>query len=186
VIWKAAQGLAYPNGTFVQMLMLSGQRRREVSDMTWRELDLPHRVWTLPAERSKNGKAHLVPLSDAVIELLEMIPRAPGDTYVFSFGNGKPLNDFDRIKRQLDAVLPDLPHWTLHDLRRTMRTELGRLGIRPDIAERCICHLIGSTVSRTYDRHEYFQEKAAAMNRWAQELNAIVHGRLDAKVVSLR
>jgi len=185
-VWEASQRLGYPIGPYVQMLMLSGQRRREVSDMVWSELDMPHKVWIIPAARSKNGKEHLVPLSEPMIELLESLPRQPGDGYAFTFGNGKPLNDFNGIKRQLDAALSKLPHWTFHDLRRTMRSEMSRLGVRPDIAEHCLNHRgSSSAIQKTYDRWEYHPEKAAALAKWARELDAIVHER-EAKIVSLR
>ena len=187
-VWEAAQALGYPYGAFVKMLLLTGQRRTECAGLKWSELDLQHKVWVLPADRSKNRTEHMVPLSEATLDLLKAVPRAPGVDYVFAFDK-LPVNDFAGAKRQLDdALLLDLPQWQFHDLRRSFASELARLRVPPHVIEACLNHRSGivSGISKTYNRYSYLDEKIVAMNAWARELDAIVHGRAETNVVSLR
>jgi integrase len=170
------------------MLLLTGQRRTECAGLKWSELDLQHKVWVLPADRSKNRTEHMVPLSEATLDLLKAVPRAPGVDYVFAFDK-LPVNDFAGAKRQLDdALLLDLPQWQFHDLRRSFASELARLRVPPHVIEACLNHRSGivSGISKTYNRYSYLDEKIVAMNAWARELDAIVHGRAETNVVSLR
>ena len=82
-VWQACEGLDYPFGPLVRMLILTGQRRDEVAEMCWQEIDLATRTWTLPRERSKNNQAHVVPLSSAAIAILESLPRFSRTELVF-------------------------------------------------------------------------------------------------------
>ena len=75
-MWQALDGLGYPTAPFVRMLLLTGQRLREVANMTWSEVDLDHALWTVPRERMKGGAAHEVPLAPYVVEMLKDSCRA--------------------------------------------------------------------------------------------------------------
>jgi integrase len=108
-------------------------------------------VWTIPASRMKAGIEHVVPLSPAALAVL------PPDGF-----NGV---GHSRLKREFDQAVP-LPHWTLHDLRRTARSLLSRAGVSPDVAERCLAHAIGG-VRGVYDRHAYLEEKRQAFEALA-------------------
>src|SRR4029078_13015525 len=77
-------------------------------------------------------------------------------------------------KQELDQKLGDVPHWTLHDLRRTARSLMSRAGVRPDIAERVLGHAI-TGVEGVYDRHLYDTEKAEALAKLATLVERIVH-----------
>ena len=186
-VWEAAKTLGYPYGPFVKMLLLTGQRRTECAGLKWSALDLQHKVWTLPADRSKNWTEHMVPLSKPTLDLLEAVPHAPGADYVFAFDQ-VPVNDFAGAKRQIHALLPGLSQWQFHDLRRSFASELARLRVAPHIIEACLNHRSGivSGISKTYNRYSYLDEKIVAMNAWARELDAIVNGRQESNVVSLR
>src|SRR5205823_3018826 len=115
-VWNAAASDGFPFGSLVQLLILTGQRLREVAAMSWSEVDFDKRVWTLPRERTKGDRAHEVPLSEAAIRVFETIPRA--GKLVFSTNGKTPICGFSRFKERVDAKLGAMPPWTLHDLRR--------------------------------------------------------------------
>ena len=115
-IWLAADKLGGPYAALVKLLMLTGQRRDEVARMTWSEVDLDARLWTLPKERSKNGQPHDIPLSDPAVAILGSLPRI-GDTFVLTTEGKSAASNYGANKKRLDALLPgDMPPWWLHDL----------------------------------------------------------------------
>ena len=183
-VWKACVGLGYPAQQYVRFLILTGQRRDDVRLMHWSEidLDLDRAGWTIPAERYKGARAHLVPLTGTMIEMLEEMPFRDRVGYVFSASGGeKPYSNVVKLKRVIDTA-SEVTGWTLHDLRRTLRTGLSRLGVRPDISERVIGHAVGGTLGQTYDTHGYRAEKLAALEAWDKHT---VEGRNTENVVTL-
>jgi integrase len=105
--------------------MLTGQRRDEVARMTWGEVDLEGRLWTLPKARVKNNRPHDVPLSRAAVAILEALPRI-GDNFVLTVNGNAASSNFSTNRRRLDALLrPEIPPWRLHDLRRTCACPCG-------------------------------------------------------------
>jgi integrase len=178
-------GLAY------RMLLLTGQRRNEVCDAQWSEIDLEEKVWTIPAERMKGGAAHEVPLTDDVLTLLASIPRGKAGDYVFSQSDGrKPIARFSAEKERLDALMAkelgsEPKPFVIHDLRRTMRTGLGAIpAISDKVKELVIAHTQAG-VNRTYDRHAYRDEKREALRLWQARLRGLVAGDVS-NVVALR
>jgi integrase len=169
LVWAAA-GDAYPDGAYVRLLILLGQRRVEVAEASWCEFDLARAVWTIPSGRMKARLTHLVPLPALAMQMLEALPRV--GPWLFTRTGRRPLTMFGRIKRDLDAAVTRrnggqaLPHWTLHDLRRTCRTGLGALKVAPHVAELVIAHRQPG-VARVYDLHEYLDERRAALEVWA-------------------
>ena len=128
--------------------MLTGQRRDEVARMTWGEVDLDARLWTLPKERSKNGQPHDIPLSEPAVAILKSLPRI-GDTFVLTTDGKSAASNYSANKRRLDALLPaDMPPWWLHDLRRTAASGMARLGINLPVIEKVLNH-----TSRLVRRH---------------------------------
>ena len=141
--WNAAAALSYPYGPLFRMLALTGQRRSEVAEAKWREVDLDEaKLWTIPAERMKADAPHLVPLSAPVIALLKGLPRS--GEYLFSTYGRKPVNGFSKAKQQLDermaADLGDLPPFVTHDVRRSVRTGLSALPVSDVVRELVIAH----------------------------------------------
>jgi integrase len=197
LIWKAAESLNDPFGPFFKMLLLSGQRRREVAEMSWTELDLDRDlVWLIPAERMKAKRAHEVPLTVAMVELLTKLRESRGKgEFVFSTTSGeRPISGFSKIKSTLDQKVAELrvrereqaqkrgmalppvevPGWRIHDARRTMRTGLGAIPTVPqNVRELVIAHVPPELV-QTYDLHAYRQEKRDALELWSQRLITIV------------
>lgn len=183
-IWAAAPGEPDEScdyATIVRLLMLTGQRREEVGGMRWAELDLDAAMWSLPPERTKNGKPHLVPLSDHAVEMLRACERRDREHV---FGQAKAgYSGWSRSKGRLDHRLPGMASWCLHDLRHAWATHVDELISAPHVVEAALNHISGTKagVAGRYNKAAYLAERRAAMHRWADYL-------LEApgKVVRLR
>jgi integrase len=173
-IWRAADKIGYPFGDIVKLLILTGQRRGEITGVTWSELDLEGGIWTLPRERTKNGRRHEIPLSRQAAAILETAPRI-SDIYVFS-NSGTPFASHDKGKARLDERCRTPTPWRLHDLRRTTASGLARLGVSLVVIEKVLNHTSGSFagIVGVYQRHEYANEKRAALQQWADHVDGAV------------
>jgi integrase len=188
-VWRAAEALDQPYREFVQLLILTGQRRSEVAEMRWSEIDLDVKLWTLPKERAKNHRQHEIPLSASVIGILRAIPQIAGSDFVFTLYGRRPICGFHLIKERLDGLLPpDMSAWVFHDLRRTFASGLARLGINLPIIEKLLNHISGSFagIVGIYQRHSFADEKRAAMQAWAGHIEVLVTGETAANIVSIR
>src|SRR5262245_18192912 len=192
-IWRAAGEAPLPFGAIVRLLMLTGQRREEVAGMTWAELSENLATWTIPATRTKNGTAPLVPLSKPASKILKDL-RSDGPVegahqrvnlaLVFPGERGTPFSGWSKAKSALDTA-SGVSGWWLHDLRRTLATGLQRLGVRLEVTEAVLNHLSGSRagVVGIYQRHDWAEEKRAALEAWSAHLLAAAKGRLPAEKV---
>ena len=174
-----ARKIGGPYGVIVELLALTGQRREEVAGLQREELDLAHRVWTIPKQRTKNAKAHVVHLSDQSVALLKSVDQR-------RLLGTKPFRDFTRAKRLLDQF-SGVAGWRLHDLRRTCVSGMARLGIPPHIADKILNHNAGtiSGVAAVYQRHEFLSERQKALERWGAHVAHIVaeaSGKVRSKV----
>jgi integrase len=167
-------------GRIVRLLILTGCRRDEIGALQWSEIDFDAKTITLPAIRTKNGQQHVVPLCKDALQILQEIPRRDCDRV---FGRRAGFSHWSKSKRLLDAQLKLAP-WTLHDLRRTVRTGLGKLGIAPHVAEAVLNHLPPKLI-RTYDRNTYAAEKREALDRWASHLAVAIAQASGANVTKL-
>jgi integrase len=170
-------------GQIVRLLMLTGCRREEIGLLRWSEINMDTRTITLPPDRTKNGQQHVVPLSEAAMKVLQSLSRREGRDYVFG-RNGDGYSNWSEAKGRLDATVQLKEPWTLHDLRRTVRTGLGMLGVAPHVAEAVLNHLPAKLI-RTYDRNTYTAEKRDALERWANHLAVAVAQASGANVVKL-
>lgn len=171
-LWSAFVAMGYPWGIACRVLLLTAVRRGEAEKMAWSEVDLGAGLWTIPAERNKVKVALVVPLTPLATDVLAAAPRIDGCPYVFSTRGNRPIRDWSGAVE--DATeRSGVGDWSAHDLRRTVRTGLSRLGVSADIAERVLGHVIPG-VRRVYDRHEYLAEKRAALERWAAHVTALV------------
>jgi integrase len=180
-VWQAAPNNDY--GRIVKLIMLTGCRRNEIGGLCWSEVDLESRTIALPPERTKNGQAHSVPICDPAVEILKATPRREGRDYVFGIGEGG-YSGWSRSKATLDKKAKLEKPWTLHDLRRTVRTGFGTLGVLPHVAEAALNHLPPKLI-RTYDRNTYAAEKKAALDLWANHLAIAVAQAAGANVSRL-
>jgi integrase len=175
-----ARTIGGPYGAIVELLALTGQRREEVAGPQREELDLAHRVWTIPKQRTKNAEAHVVHLSDQSVAVLKRADqRGP-------LLGTKPFQGFSRAKRLLDQF-SGVAGWCLHDLRRTCVSGMARLGIPPHIADKIFNHNAGtiSGVAAVYQRHEFLSERREALERWGTHVAHIVaeaSGEVHGKV----
>jgi integrase len=166
-VWRGTYQMPDPFGSFSRMLILTGQRRNEVAGARWEEIDLQKGEWTIPAERAKNGKAHLVHLPPAP-DILPGVPRVDGSPYVFTTTGSTPISGFSKAKAMLDKA-SGVTGWTIHDLRRTFATlATGELGIEPVVVDKILNHLSGAVtgIAAVYQRHAYLEQRRHAMARW--------------------
>jgi integrase len=195
IIWNASRGLGFPFGPIVRLLVLTGQRRNEVGGMRWSELDLDAATWTIPSERSKNHRQHVVPLSRQAIAELRALPRFAGSEFVFSPGKMAP-SGYSHAKVRLDKEIltgPDgidaeaPPAWTIHDIRRSVASGLARLGVDLHIIERCLNHVSGSFggIVSVYQKHRYESEMRRALEAWGGYVERLVSGETPSNVREL-
>jgi integrase len=186
VIWNTVDDDHY--GTIIRVLMLTGQRANEIAGLRWSEIDFDRGVILLPAERTKNGRAHQLPMAGTVREILEAQPKTEGRDLVFGYGAG-PFSGWSQSKAALDAAIGDkiAVRWTPHDLRRTWATRMADLGVQPHVIEAALNHVSGhrAGVAGIYNRSLYAAEKAKAFDLWADHIAAVLDGR-KSKVVPLR
>lgn len=180
-LWAACDGDPI-FGAAIRLMLLTGARRSEVAEMTWSEIDTDKRIWTLPAARSKNKKAHTVPLSPLAWKIISSAPRMAGSDFVFSTTGKGAVANFHHVKDRLDAKLTFAEPWVIHDLRRSCASGLQRLGVRLEVIEATLGHRSGSFrgIVGTYQRHGFDAEKRDALERWARFIALIIDPDLYA------
>ena len=197
-LWRGAERVGWPFGAIFKLLLLTAQRESEVAGMRWAELNLAERTWTIPRERTKSNRAHVVHLSEAAAEIIEALPRV--GNLVFPTRNGKALSSFSKAKDRMDALMlaqlreatgnpeAELAPWVIHDLRRTGTTVMARLGIAPHVADRVLNHSAGTIrgVAATYNRFEYLDERKAALEALGRFIRGLVRPAAASNVVPLR
>ena len=182
--WHATNDLGYPYGPLFRLLLLTGQRRSEVGEARWSEFDLDKRLWHIPAARMKAGAAHVVPLCDDALAVLNSLPRFDGECLFTTTGGTKPVNGFDRAKKVLDALMlcelrainpkANLP-FVVHDVRRSVRTNLSAIPGISDLVRELVIGHTKPGLHKVYDQFSYIDEKRAALAAWESRLRAIVN-----------
>jgi integrase len=152
--------------------------------MRWSEINTQTWTWTLPAERSKNKRAHAVPLSLQAREIIETAPRISE----FVFGGRSGANHFNRAKTALDDLVRFTQPWVLHDIRRSAASGLQRLGVRTEVIERALNHVSGvyRSVAGIYQRDPLIEEVRDALARWGNHVEHIASGKPLDNVLRLR
>ena len=165
--------------------------------MRWSELDRKSAMWTIPAERAKNAKTHLVPLSEKSIEQLDLVSGSkeiwPQTGYVLTSTGKNPISGFSKSKIAIDDRITTarggepLESWRVHDLRRTLATGLQRLGVRFEVTEAVLNHISGAKggVAGIYQRHDWKQEKRAALDAWSTDVERILEEPDRSNVIQL-
>ena len=199
LVWRGSQELGYPFGSFIRLLIVTGARRKEIAGLTWSELDRDKLIWSIPAERSKNGLSAHLPLSTIAITELDALSGCTGEQIawprnglVLTTTGNTPVSGYSRAKTRLDTWIQRaesenldpifFPPWRLHDLRRTVATGLQKLGVRFEVTEAILNH-VGSSksgVAGIYQRHDWATEKRAALEAWAGHIKTnIATTRID-------
>ncbi|WP_246550510.1 tyrosine-type recombinase/integrase [Bradyrhizobium liaoningense] len=175
-------------GALARTLLLLGQRRQKVALMKW--TDLRGDVWHLATATREKANVGRIKLPRMVLDIIETQPRLNHNPYVFA-GSRKSgaFNAFGQfaiaLDRKMREKLPDMPEFTIHDLRRTNRTRLSRIGIDREVAERCLGHIVGNQIERTYARHDFFDEMTRAFQALADHVRDLV-APAPPNVVSLK
>ena len=204
-IWQACGELGAFGRAF-KLMLLTGQRRTEIGQMTWAEIDSKQRIWSLARERTKADRSHEIPLSDLAMSVIAECPKL-GD-FVFSTGRraltttgakakAGPISGWSKAKSRLDKLALEkaatatdngdangVGEWHLHDLRRTCATYLAKFGTDRIVISKILNHAEGGVTS-VYERHRYDQEKGRALELWSERLAAIVDETDGGNVMQL-
>ncbi len=186
VFWRACETQG-AFGAFCQSLLLTLQRREKLRLMH-RDHITPDGLWTIQTEDREKGNAEYIRLPPLALGIVKRQPTSPTKPYVFQGRLNGPINGFTKDKAALDTKMEEIaghpiPHWVLHDLRRTGKTLMIRAGVSPHVSERVLGHVIPG-VEGVYDQHDYLAEKTAALRK----LGALVARIIDPKdnVVPMR
>jgi integrase len=177
--WEASNAIGGLFAAVLRLLLLTGCRLNEIAGLRWGELSEDGNSITIPCSRTKNGRPHVVPLAPTAREILAGVPRFEGCQLVFSTNGLRPISGWSKAKRRLDAAMGATPPWRIHDLRRTVVTDMAELGVRPDVIEMVVNHISGHRggVAGIYNRSELLTERRAALERWSAHVAGLVgHG----------
>ncbi|RYG88463.1 MAG: site-specific integrase [Alphaproteobacteria bacterium] len=169
-VWRGAGELPLPWASMIRMLILTGQRRTEVAEMGWDEIEGD--TWVIPRERVKKDRSHAVPLADQALQVLSPLRQFGCRGFVFSGDGGvHAASNFNKVKKKLDE-LSGVSGWVLHDIRRTVRSGLAALGVSQEVARAIVNHTDGK-IDRVYNRHSYAAEKREALEKWSKRLESL-------------
>ena len=190
--WRACDQIGYPFGPLFQTLLLTAQRLNETASMEWSELDLEASLWVIPRHKAKSDRAHEVQLSDSVVALLRAQPRL--GPCVFTGKTGGHVTGFTYGKALLDAAMAEaaagagakIEPFIVHDLRRSAASHMAKLGVAPQVVDKILNHSAGVVrgVSAVYIRHEYANERRAALAAWASYVTGLL-SPVPSNVLSL-
>lgn len=187
---RETQSFGRENALAVKLLLMLAVRKNELLAAKWSEFDLDAAVWHLSRERTKTDADIAVPLPRVGIDALrELQTLACGSDYVFPARKPETRrlghigeSTLNMALLAVEKNMPQVPHFTVHDLRRTARTQLAALGVPPHVAEKCLNHTLKG-IEGIYDRYDYFQERKEAFEKWAALLVQLEGG--GAEVIPL-
>ena len=171
-VWAVAEG----NGSFgaiIRLALLTAQRREKLAALKWADVSVDG-VWNIATEAREKGNGGALVLPEAALAIIQGQKRIGDNPYVFAGRGHGHFVGFSPCKRAFDEKVGNLPRWTLHDLRRTARSLMARAGVRPDVGERVLGHVL-TGVEGIYDRHSYRDEKADALRRLAGLIEMILN-----------
>ncbi|WP_168879985.1 tyrosine-type recombinase/integrase [Rhizobium sp. P28RR-XV] len=207
LVWKAADKIGWPFGTMTKLLILTAQRREEVSAGHRSEFHLHDNPseWIIPKERAKNKNGHTVPLVDDAVTIISKMPVIENSKFLFTTNGETSISGFSKAKLQLDremltiaqseakergedAEAVILQPWRFHDLRRTAASGMASLGFPVHVVEAVLNHKSGTIkgVAKVYNRYEYADEKRRALNAWANLVATIVEDRSGTNIIPLK
>lgn len=197
-VWNVldqAPRIALATRSAIKVLLLTGLRSGELRLAEWGHYCNKNRTLTIPPEHQKlspraaaSARPFVVPLPPIADQLVRAL-RGNDKRWIFAAKSGAPAERrswgraVTRLIRQTQETDNPIEHFSIHDLRRTMRSRLGALGVAPHLAERCLNHSLGR-ILHTYDQHDYLDERRAALEKWADALHSIVHSNPGETSVS--
>jgi integrase len=200
-IWLALDGTSSQSAAIIKLLILTGARRNEITDLRWSEVDdLDTATITLPSARTKNKREHIIPLSEPALRILmaqrqHLLPDGAPRDHVFGVSPGRGFQDWSGSKKDIDARIAAAGHavirdWRLHDFRRSLSTSLHeRFGVPPHVVEAQLGHVgvYKAGVRGVYNKALYLDERRRALERWGAHIMELVTGKpAKASVVDLR
>ena len=171
-VWNAAGNETF--GKIVKLLILTGQRRGEITQLTGAMIR--EDTITLPSPLTKNSRKHTFPLGSMAKEILN--PPRPADAYFFpALGRTTPFKGWSTCKAKLDKR-SGVSDWTLHDLRRTFASGLASIGVTIPVIERLLNHISGSFsgIVGVYQRYDFMPEMRDAIARWEAHVEEVTEG----------
>lgn len=179
-LWEGFESEYSVTNAFLKMLMLLAQRRGETAHMKWSDIDLNKKLWTIPATDTKNNMEHTVPLNDVSIGLIgQLKPITGSQTYVFNslYKDNTPINSFTKLANRIKKR-SGIEDFRIHDLRRTVATQLAKDGVPQEVLKKILNHTTGmkQDITSVYNRYDYLEEKRTALNNWERILKQIISG----------
>ena len=183
-IWRAAGEDAF--GKIIKLMILTACRREEIGGMAWGEFKADGTEWTLPVERSKNKRAHTLPVMPMMRSIIDTMPRLAGRDLLFGERSPNGFTSWDAHKTELDQR-SGVAGWELRDIRRSVATKMADLGIQPHIIEQILNHQSGHKAGPAgiYNRSSYEREVKAALALWEDHIRALIEGG-ERKVVNFQ
>lgn len=180
VAWEARGRMSRTIADALRLVLATGARANEVAALPWSELDLEAGEWVIPAERSKNKRAHLLPLLPPIVAMLRERKEVATGDYVFP---GKFAHTFHLNDKHLSEALGNacrrlarlgLQPFTTHDLRRTVETGMAASRVPKEYRDRVLNHVDASVGGKHYNVHDYKDEKREALEKWARRLESML------------
>lgn len=193
---RTTKGFSVQNYHTFKLLLMLAVRKQELTMAKVGEFDLEAKVWRLPGNRTKTGAGIDIPLPDTAVETVKelirigcsshyLLPARKAQDRMLPHIHDNTLNvALSKVKKNMPGVEP----FTIHDFRRTARTQMAGLGISSHVAERCLNHKLKG-VEATYNTHDYFDERRSALALWAEVVESCEQGRewqRDTNVVPIR
>ncbi len=184
-IWKAFDALRPLMRYNMRIRLFTAQRGGEICAMAWDDIDLDKKTWTIPGYVSKNKKAHRVPLTMPVMEILKTLHKTSKTKWVFPSNHGSAYNHITSVQKAAQKVQAEskVLDFKLHDMRRTAASMMAEMGISEFDIGKVLNHT-NESITAVYNRHSYDNEKRHALEKWANKLEQILAGK-QAKVVNL-
>ncbi len=174
-VYRAAEQQPYPYGTIVRLLILTGQRRAEITALRPGWYKHNEQTFELPPDITKNKREHFVPLGPLALAIVADLPEEAALWFPCKRKNGNTFSGFSKCFENLKADLQNVAPFTLHDLRRTFSTNLAKLGVLPHIKEMLLNHVSAkSEVEAIYDTYKYLLEMRQAMVKWENYFSALL------------
>ena len=178
-IWKCGDQLPGNIGPYLRLVLLVGQRRNEISEMRWDEVELETATWTLPKGRHKGGRAHTFPLSPLAVRILRGIKKVKDNPFVFPGrgtrdGKPAPMTAGSKIQKSIQEA-SKVKDFTFHDARRTFRTGLDQLNVPPHVKDECLNHARHGVGDKHYSQYDYLDEQREAFDAWAGYIEKLVY-----------